>query len=262
MMKNVLVITSGKGGVGKTTSTANIGMALAEMGKKVLLIDTDIGLRNLDVALGLENRIVYDLIDVIKGSCRLKQALIEDKRNPDLCLLPAAQMADKDAVNTDEMLQLIAEALADFDYVLIDCPAGIERGFLNAACGAGIAVIVAVPELSSLRDADRISALLMEMGITERYLLINRYRRDLAKKGELISAKDMQEMLQVPLLGIIPEDDMILRLSNFGEMAVHEKRSRAGAAFLRAAERIIDGSELLLRKHGLFTSLFHKGGVA
>lgn len=247
-MENVLVITSGKGGVGKTTTTANLGTALAQCGKKVLLIDTDIGLRNLDVILGLENRIVYDLLDVINGNCRLKQALISDNRQVGLYLLPAAQCADKDAIEPGQMQSLIYEAAAEFDYVIIDCPAGIERGFMNAIEAAGTAIVVAVPEVSSVRDADRVIGLLGESGIENKYLLINRFRRDLAKKGDIIAAEDMERMLSLPIIGIIPEDELIFRFGNLGEAVVSEKRSRAGSEFVKTAERLESGRALSFAK--------------
>ena len=183
-MGEVIVITSGKGGVGKTTTTANIGVGLAQMGKKVIVIDTDLGLRNLDVVLGLENRIVYNLVDVITGSCRLKQALIKDKRYPELYLLPSAQTKDKSAVTPEQMKKLTAELKELFDYVILDCPAGIEQGFQNAIAGADRAVVVTTPEVSAIRDADRIIGLLEQGGIAQSELIINRLRMDMVKRGD------------------------------------------------------------------------------
>lgn len=194
-MGEVIVITSGKGGVGKTTTTANIGVGLAQMGKKVIVIDTDLGLRNLDVVLGLENRIVYNLVDVITGSCRLKQALIKDKRYPELYLLPSAQTKDKSAVTPEQMKKLTAELKELFDYVILDCPAGIEQGFQNAIAGADRAVVVTTPEVSAIRDADRIIGLLEQGGIAQSELIINRLRMDMVKRGEMMSVEDVTEIL-------------------------------------------------------------------
>lgn len=204
-MGEVIVITSGKGGVGKTTTTANIGVGLAQMGKKVIVIDTDLGLRNLDVVLGLENRIVYNLVDVITGSCRLKQALIKDKRYPELYLLPSAQTKDKSAVTPEQMKKLTAELKELFDYVILDCPAGIEQGFQNAIAGADRAVVVTTPEVSAIRDADRIIGLLEQGGIAQSELIINRLRMDMVKRGEMMSVEDVTEILGIRLIGVIPD---------------------------------------------------------
>ena len=208
-MGEVIVITSGKGGVGKTTTTANIGVGLAQMGKKVIVIDTDLGLRNLDVVLGLENRIVYNLVDVITGSCRLKQALIKDKRYPELYLLPSAQTKDKSAVTPEQMKKLTAELKELFDYVILDCPAGIEQGFQNAIAGADRAVVVTTPEVSAIRDADRIIGLLEQGGIAQSELIINRLRMDMVKRGEMMSVEDVTEILGIRLIGVIPDDDKL-----------------------------------------------------
>jgi septum site-determining protein MinD len=238
-MENVIVITSGKGGVGKTTSTANLGTGLAMAGKKVVLVDTDIGLRNLDVVLGLENRIVYDLVDVVEGACKLKQALIRDKRYDGLYLLPAAQTRNKMAVSPEQMKELVAELEKEFDYVLIDCPAGIERGFKNAVAGAKSAIVVTVPEVSSVRDADRIIGLLSSGGIEDVQLLINRLRPDLVRKGDMLAIDDTLEILGVDLMGVIPEDEMIFRSSNLGEPAVTDDASMAGKAYRNVTKRIM-----------------------
>ena len=194
-MQNVIVVTSGKGGVGKTTTVANLGSGLAHRGKKVVLIDTDIGLRNLDVVLGLENRIVYDLVDVVEGTCRLKQALIKDKRFDGLYLLPAAQTRDKLAVNPEQMVKLVAELEDEFDYILIDCPAGIEQGFKNAVAGAKSAIVVTVPEVSAVRDADRIIGLLSAAGIDDARLLVNRMRPDMVRRGDMLGLDDTLDIL-------------------------------------------------------------------
>ncbi len=238
-MQNVIVITSGKGGVGKTTTSANIGVGLVREGKKVALVDTDIGLRNLDVVLGLENRIVYDLVDVVEGTCRLKQALIKDKRYDGLYLLPAAQTRDKMAVSPEQMKSLIEELSKEFDYIIIDCPAGIEQGFQNAIAGAKSAIVVTVPEVSSVRDADRIIGLLSAGEIDDVKLLVNRMRPDLAKKGDMLSIDDVIEILGVDLIGVIPEDEMIFRASNLGEPAVGDEKSKAGAAYRATVKRIL-----------------------
>jgi len=238
-MENVIVVTSGKGGVGKTTTTANLGTGLAQQGKSVVLVDTDIGLRNLDVVLGLENRIVFDLVDVVEGNCRLKQALIKDKRYDGLYLLPAAQTRDKNAVTAEDMKKLIGELEKEFDYVLIDCPAGIEQGFKNAVAGAKSAIVVTVPEVSSVRDADRIIGLLSAGEVFDVKLLINRMRPDLVKKGDMLDIDDTLEILGVDLIGVIPEDELIFRSSNLGEPVVTDDKSRAGMAYKNVIQRIL-----------------------
>lgn len=238
-MGEVIVITSGKGGVGKTTTTANLGTGFALLGKKVVLIDADIGLRNLDVVMGLENRIVYDLVDVTDGNCRLKQALIRDKRYETLYLLPAAQTRDKTAVSPDQMRQLCHDLAEDFDYVLIDCPAGIEQGFKNAIAGADKAVIVTTPEVSAVRDADRIIGLLESEGKEEPKLIINRIRPQMVKKGEMMDIEDIIEILAVDLLGIIPEDEYIVISTNRGEPAVVNPVSMAGVAYKNIVRRLM-----------------------
>ena len=213
-MGEVIVITSGKGGVGKTTTTANIGIGLAKLGKKVIVIDTDLGLRNLDVVLGLENRIIYNIVDVINGNCRLKQALIKDTQFPELCLLPSAQTKDKSAVSPEQMKKLIEDIRSDFDFVLLDCPAGIEQGFQNAIAGAEHAVVVTTPEVSAIRDADRIIGLLEASGIRKTDLLINRLRIDMVKRGDMMSVDDVTEILAVNLLGVIPDDEQVVIATN------------------------------------------------
>ncbi len=257
-MENVIVITSGKGGVGKTTSTANLGTGLAMQGKKVVLVDTDIGLRNLDVVLGLENRIVYDLVDVVEGTCKLKQALIKDKRYDGLYLLPAAQTRNKMAVTPEQMKELVAELEKEFDYVLIDCPAGIERGFKNAVAGAKSAIVVTVPEVSSVRDADRIIGLLSASGVDDARLLINRLRPDLVRKGDMLAIDDTLEILGIDLIGVIPEDEMIFRSSNLGEPAVTDNSSQAGEAYRNVTRRIMGEDVPMLdleQKSGFFGKL-------
>lgn len=232
------VITSGKGGVGKTTTTANIGTALANMGKKVVLVDADTGLRNLDVVMGLENRIVYDLVDVVDGLCRIKQALIRDKRFEGLYLLPTAQTKDKTSVKPEQMQKICMELKEDFEYVLIDCPAGIERGFENAIAGADKAIVVTVPEVSAVRDADRIIGKLEHKGMSDHQLIINRLKIDMAKRGDMLNIDDMLDILAIKLLGVIPEDEKIIVSTNRGEPIVTDEESPAGKAFRNIANRI------------------------
>jgi septum site-determining protein MinD len=238
-MQNVIVVTSGKGGVGKTTTVANLGAGLAHRGQKVVLIDTDIGLRNLDVVLGLENRIVYDLVDVVEGTCRLRQALIKDKRFDGLYLLPAAQTRDKLAVNPEQMVKLIAEMEQDFDYILIDCPAGIEQGFKNAVAGAKSAIVVTVPEVSAVRDADRIIGLLSAAGIDDAQLLVNRMRPDMVRRGDMLGLDDTLDILGIDLIGVVPEDERIIRSTNMGEPIVLMEKSLAGRAYRNIVRRIM-----------------------
>lgn len=235
----VLVITSGKGGVGKTTTTANIGTALAMEGKKVVLIDADIGLRNLDVVMGLENRIVYDIVDVVEEACRVEQALIKDKRTKNLHLLPAAQTRDKNAVNPAQMKVLANELRKEFDFVLVDCPAGIEQGFKNAVAGADEAIIVTTPEVSAVRDADRIIGLLEVEGLKTPKLIINRIRPEMVKRGDMMDIEDMIEILAIELLGVVPDDEDIVISTNRGEPVVLENESRPGTAFRNVARRIL-----------------------
>jgi len=202
-----LVITSGKGGVGKTTTCANLGIALASCGHKVVLVDADIGLRNLDIVLGLENRIVYDLVDVAEGYCRLRQALIKDKRMEGLFLLPAAQTRDKTAVTPEQMKELITELKEEFDYVLVDCPAGIEQGFRNAVAGADKAIIVTTPEVSAVRDADRIIGLLEAAGFEKPELIINRINPKMVARGDMMDIPDIIDILAIDLIGVVPDDE-------------------------------------------------------
>jgi len=236
-MGEVIVITSGKGGVGKTTTTANIGAGLAQMGKKIIVIDTDLGLRNLDVVMGLENRIVYNLVDVIEGNCRLKQALIQDKRYSDLYLLPSAQTKDKTAIAPEQMKKLTDELKSDYDYIILDCPAGIEQGFQNAIAGADRALIVTTPEVSAIRDADRIIGLLKDARIMQLDLIINRIRLDMVRRGDMMSVEDVTEILSVPLIGAIPDDEHIVIATNQGE-AVSGSSYMAGQAYDNICKRI------------------------
>ena len=262
-MSEVIVITSGKGGVGKTTTVANIGTGLAMLGKKVVVVDTDIGLRNLDVVLGLENRIVYNLVDVINGNCRLRQALIKDKRHPELCLLPSAQTKDKSAVSPEQMIKLTDDLREQFDYILLDCPAGIEQGFKNAIAGADKALVVTTPEVSAIRDADRIIGLLEANEIRDIHLIINRLRPDMIQKGEMMSVEDVSEILAVDLLGAVPDDEAVVIATNQGE-PLCGKQSLAGQAFWNICRRICGEAVPLLDfevKKGLwkrFSELFRR----
>lgn len=238
-MSEVIVITSGKGGVGKTTTTANVGTGLAQLNKKVVLIDTDIGLRNLDVVMGLENRIVYNLVDVVEGNCRIKQALIKDKKYPNLFLLPSAQTRDKSSVNPEQMRKLIEDLRLDFDYILLDCPAGIEQGFQNAIAGADRALIVTTPEVSAIRDADRIIGLLEANEIHKIDLIVNRLRMDMVKRGDMMSVKDVCEILSIDLIGAVPDDEQIVISTNQGEPLVGTDGSLAGKAYVNICHRLL-----------------------
>lgn len=243
-MGEVIVITSGKGGVGKTTTTANVGTGLAKLDKKVVLIDTDIGLRNLDVVMGLENRIVYNLVDVVEGNCRIKQALIKDKRYPNLYLLPSAQTRDKTSVSPEQMKKLADELRGEFDYILMDCPAGIEQGFKNAIAGADSALVVTTPEVSAVRDADRIIGLLEANELKRTNLIVNRLRNDMVKRGDMMSAEDVVDILAIDLMGIVPDDENIVVSTNQGEPLVGND-TLAGQAFMNICRRI-NGEEVPL----------------
>lgn len=242
-MGEAIVVTSGKGGVGKTTTSANVGTALAIMGKKVCLVDTDIGLRNLDVVMGLENRIIYDLVDVVQERCKLHQALVKDKRfNDFLYLLPAAQTSDKSAVTPEQMKHLIDQLKQDFDYILIDCPAGIEQGYKNAVSGADQAIVVTTPEVSAVRDADRIIGLLEKEDIEPPRLIINRIRNHLMKNGDMLDVDEVVSHLSIDLLGIVIDDDGVIKASNSGEPIVMNPENRASIAYRNIARRILGES--------------------
>ena len=258
MTGRVIVITSGKGGVGKTTTNANIGTALARAGKKVVMIDTDLGLRNLDLLLGLENRIVYTIVDVVEERCKLKQALVKDKKNPNLCLLAAAQTRDKSAVTEEQLKEICEKLQKDFDFILVDCPAGIEQGFQNAVAGASEAIVVTTPEMSAVRDADRIIGLLEAKEEIKSYkLLINRVRPNLIKSNDMMSVEDVVEILSADLIGIIPEDTGIITSTNKGEPIVNEEKSLAGLAYRNVAKRIM-GEEVPFLNLEEETSVLHK----
>lgn len=237
-MGEVIVITSGKGGVGKTTTTANIGTGLAKLGKSVVVIDADIGLRNLDVVMGLENRIVFDIVDVVHGVCKTRQALIKDKRHESLYLLPAAQTKDKTAVSQQQMKDLCEELKAEYDFVIIDCPAGIEQGFKNAIAGADRAIVVTTPEVSAVRDADRIIGLLEAAELYDPKLIVNRLRMDMVKRGDMMNIEDMKEILAIGVIGVVPDDEYIVVTTNRGEPAVLLDKSHAGQAYRNITRRI------------------------
>ena len=238
MTAKVVTVTSGKGGVGKTTATANLAAALAMEGEKVVCIDADIGLRNLDVVLGLENRIVYDIVDVVEGRCRLRQAMIRDKRLPELFLIPAAQTRDKNALSPSDMVRLCDELRPECDWILIDSPAGIERGFRNAIAPADIAIIITNPEVSAVRDADRIIGLIEAEEKGPARLVINRIKPEMVRRGDMLSTEDVLELLAIDLLGIVPDDENVITSTNRGTPIVMDGKSLAGQAFRNIARRL------------------------
>lgn len=243
----ILVVTSGKGGVGKTTVTASLGAALALKGKRTLVVDADIGLRNLDVILGLENRIVFNLVDVAKNLCKPSQALIKSKKSSNLFLLPASQTDDKDVVSEEEVKSVLDTYRREFHYILVDSPAGIEQGFKNACAGADSAIIVTTPEVSAIRDADRVIGLLAARGL-EPALIINRLDRELMRRGDMLSVEDVEDILGVELLGVVERDDNVIVAANCGEPVVYNPKSRAGRAFSRIAGRLV-GEDVPLRAY-------------
>ncbi len=257
-MSEVIVITSGKGGVGKTTTSANVGTGLAKLGYSVVLIDTDIGLRNLDVVLGLENRIVYNLVDVVEGNCRIKQALIKDKRYDKLFLLPSAQTRDKTSVTPEQMKKLTDELREEFDFVLLDCPAGIEQGFKNAIAGADRALVVTTPEVAAIRDADRIIGLLEANEIGRTDLIVNRLRMDMVKRGDMMSTDDVVDILAVNLIGVVPDDEHIVVSTNQGEPLVGDD-SLAGKAYMNICRRVL-GEEVPMLDLNVSEGFFAKLG--
>lgn len=264
-MGEAIVVTSGKGGVGKTTTSANIGTVLALQGKEVCLVDTDIGLRNLDVVMGLENRIIYDLVDVAYGRCKLNQALVKDKRFDSLSLLPAAQTSDKSAVTPDQMKKIINTLKGDFDYVVIDCPAGIEQGFKNAIAGADQAIVVTTPEISSVRDADRVIGLLeQEESIAPPRLIINRIRQHMVKNGDMLEVDEIMNILAIDLLGIVVDDEAVISSSNKGEPIALDPAPKASQAYRNIGRRILGESVPLMsmdEKPGFLQKVKHLLGM-
>jgi septum site-determining protein MinD len=234
----VLVVTSGKGGVGKTTTTATLGSALALLGQRTLVIDADIGLRNLDVILGLENRIVFDLVDVAKGKCKPAQALIKSKKSANLYLLPASQTDDKDVIDEEQFCSLLEHYKSQFRFILIDSPAGIEQGFRNAASGVDRAVVVTTPEVSAIRDADRVIGLLSARGI-ESLLVVNRLDPEMVKRGDMLSLKDVQDILGIEIIGLVERDESVIVAANNGEPVVFDPKSKAGRSFEKIAKRLM-----------------------
>lgn len=257
MAAKVVTVTSGKGGVGKTTTSANIGVALADLGYKVVCIDADIGLRNLDVVMGLENRIVYDIVDVVEGRCRVKQAMIRDKKFPDLYLIPAAQTRDKNALSPSDMVRLCDELRPEVDWIIVDSPAGIERGFKNAIAPADFILVVTNPEVSAVRDADRIIGIIEAEQKGPSHLIINRLNSNLVKRGDMLSADDIIELLAIELIGIVPEDEAVVIATNRGQPVALDSKNKAGIAFMNIARRLngesvplqnLDGKESLINK--------------
>lgn len=257
MAAKIITVTSGKGGVGKTTSTANLAVALAQMGQKVICLDSDIGLRNLDVVMGLENRIVYDLVDIIEGRCRLRQAMIRDKRFEELHLIPAAQTRDKSALSPSDMVKLGEELKEEADWVIIDSPAGIERGFRNAIAPADEVIVVTNPDVSAVRDADRIIGLVEAEQKGPARLLINRLNPGMIQRGEMLDAQDILDLLAIKLIGIVPEDEQVIVSTNTGKPVVLEEKSKAGQAFRNIARRLM-GDEVPLMDLDFKEDFMHK----
>lgn len=258
MSGQVITLCSGKGGVGKTTAAANIAVALAAEGAKVVCVDGDIGLRNLDVVLGLENRIVYDIVDIIEGRCKLRQAMIRDKHLPQLYLIPAAQTRDKNAVSPSDMVRLCKELRGEHDFILIDSPAGIERGFRNAIAPADRVFVVTNPEVSAVRDADRVIGILEAEEKRSPALILNRLNPTLVRQNDMLSADDVLDLLGVPLIGIVPEDESVIVSTNHGTPVAQDPKSRAGQAFRNIAKRVL-GQEVpfmdLEKQSGLWDRL-------
>jgi septum site-determining protein MinD len=262
MTAKVITVTSGKGGVGKTTTVANIAVALAAGGKKVVCIDGDIGLRNLDVIMGLENRIVYDIVDVIEGRCRTRQAMIRDKRMPELFLIPAAQTRDKNAVSPSDMVRLCDELRPELDWIIIDSPAGIERGFRNSIAAADKVLIVTNPEMSAVRDADRVIGLLEAEEKAAPSLIINRLNPAMVRRGDMLSVDDVYDLLRIDVMGIVPEDENVIVASNKGTPLAMDGKTKAGQAFKNIARRL-EGEEvpfMELESHGLWDRISKLAG--
>lgn len=259
-MGKILVITSGKGGVGKTTAVANIGVALARMGRRVVVVDADIGLRNLDMVLGLENRIVFDIVDVVEGRVPPEKALVKDKRGYPLWLLPAAQTRDKTAVSPEQMKEVAEHLAQKFDYVLIDSPAGIEHGFRTAVTPAQTSLIITTPDVSAVRDADRVIGLLESMEKDQIHLVVNRIRADMVQRGEMLGVEDIVDILKIPLIGVVPEDERMVDYTNRGEPVVLVQNSPAGRGFQNVARRLegekVPFDELERSRRGFLSRIF------
>ncbi len=259
MSGKIIVISSGKGGVGKTTATASIGAALAMEGKKVAVVDMDIGLRNLDVVMGLENRVVFNIVDVVRGKCKVKQAAIKDRRIDNLFLIPASQSDNKDALTPKDIQRVSKDMRAAYDFILMDCPAGIERGFENAVAAADEAVVVCTPEVSSIRDADRVIGLLLAKQIPPK-LLVNRISPAMVDRGEMLSHEDVVEVLSIELVGLVEMDDQVVAATNSGKPLVMQADSKAGKAFKRIAMRLNGQPELPIEVPGISKSFWKKIG--
>ena len=256
-MGRIIVVTSGKGGVGKTTACANVGFALAKAGKEVLLIDTDLGLRNLDTVLGLENRIVFDIVDVVENKCRIKQAIIRDKRTEHLNLMPASQTRDKNAITEKQMIDLLSELKNQYDFILLDCPAGIEQGFKNAIAGADEALVICTPEVSSVRDADRVIGLMASSEIAHISLVVNRIKPDLVRSGDMLSLEDVEDILGQKAIGAVYDDASIVRATNLGEAAVNIPTSKAGKEYENIAKRLL-GENIPITNSNAFGAFIDK----
>ncbi len=260
-MSRVIVITSGKGGVGKSTLTANLGTAMAQLGYKVCLIDADFGLRNLDLLLGLEQRVVYTVVDVVAGECSLEKALVKDKRTNGLCLLPAAQNRTKDAVNPEQMKDIISKLTPNFDFIFVDCPAGIEMGFRNAIAAAEEALIVTTPDVTAVRDADRVVGLLESEEMKSIRLVVNRLRPEMVQVEEMLSVEDIVDLLVIPLIGIVPDDKRVITSSNRGEPLVLEENPSLPALAIKNIAQRLEGKEvpyldLMPNNEGFFERIF------
>jgi len=249
MRAEIIVITSGKGGVGKTTTTANIGVGLAMEGKKVALIDTDTGLRNLDLLLGLENRIMYDLVDVTEGRVPYKKALVKHKKFEKLFLLPTSQVKDKSSVNPEALMKLCDEMRGEFDYILIDCPAGIEQGFQTAIAGADTAIVVTMPEISAVRDADKIIGELGRADKENIKLIVNRIRPQMVEQGDMLDMDDINEILSITCIGQVPDDEKVVTSTNRGEPVVGNNDSLAGRAYMNVVKRILGDDVPFMNLH-------------
>ena len=266
-MGTVITVTSGKGGVGKSTISANIAVGLADAGKKVVAVDFDIGLRNLDMILGLENRIVYDVIDVMDEKCKLHQALITDKFSKKLSFLPASQTKDKTVLEKDKVQKLVEELKAEFDYVIIDSPAGIEGGFEHAILAADRAIIISTPEVSSVRDADRVIGIIDAKSLkaqagdeVDKHIIINRLKPDLVERGDMLGIQDVTNILALPLIGVVPEDENVVSSTNTGEPVIRKKGAQSGDALLNIVNRILgkDIPFMELSPENKFIALFKR----